>query len=80
MKHAPTAKLPSRPSVAGVLCPLPPALDTAALAPRLQRMVALLLTHEALICEYNVGVVELHFHRDGKQDSVKPKITLCPSS
>lgn len=40
------------------------------LPPRIQRMVALLLSHQALICEGAAGHLELHFH----DDTVKGKL------
>jgi len=56
----------------------PPALDLLVLhtlPPRLQRMVALLLAHEEVICRYGVGHVELHFH--GESVQVKLACNLC---
>jgi hypothetical protein len=49
---------------------LPEMIPLHTLTPRLQRMVAILLAHEAVICQYNIGSVELHFH----QESVEAKL------
>ncbi len=44
--------------------PAPPdVVVLTTLPPRLQRMIALLLAHETVICGYAIGCVELHFHQ-----------------
>ena len=47
--------------------PAPDLLVVQALPLRLQRMVALLLAHEEVICGYHIGHVELHFHGESVQ-------------
>jgi hypothetical protein len=43
-------------------------------------MLALLLAHQAAICQPDSGCLELHFYRDASTDTVKAKLihTLKP--
>ena len=55
-------------------------LDLADLAPRVQRIIALVVRDADLLCSVDNGSVEYHFTRTPQRESVKPKITLHPPS
>jgi hypothetical protein len=41
---------------------------------RIERMIALIRKHQALLCAYDIGTMEIHF----RGASVKPTITCSP--
>ena len=43
---------------------------------RIRQMLGLILAHAPLICQVDIGSLELHFYRDKTTDSVKPKLVL----
>jgi hypothetical protein len=43
---------------------------------RLRKMLGLLLAHQELLCQADIGALELHFHRAASTDSVKAKLVL----
>lgn len=62
------------PRAAPPTCAPPALLDVRALPERVQRMVALLVEHQALVCACETGSVELHF----SHARVAVKVLLLP--
>lgn len=43
---------------------------------RIRRMITIVLEHQQLLCQADVGSLELHFHREPGKDAIKPKLVL----
>jgi len=55
----------------------PEILDLASLPGRVQRIIGLLVRDAAFIGACDIGSVEYHWHRQGAQEAIKPKLILC---
>ena len=54
--------------------------ELSALPVRIQRMIALILTHQDDLCRWHKGCLELHFHaQPGQQESVQAKLSTSLS-